>query len=101
LLRRAIDHVYASAAGGVVTKPIGKGKVVEVKREELEYNNVVGFQKEGLLPFLVRDEEKRAVDVCFRAKAVRDDLAHLRAPSVEEVEGLIAAMDLLFPTRPI
>jgi hypothetical protein len=96
VLRRVIDHVYASA-GGVVTRPIGRGRTVEVKRDELEYNNIVGFAFEKVLPPLEREDERRAVDICYRAKAVRDDLAHLRAPSVDEVDSLVAAMDALFP----
>jgi hypothetical protein len=99
VLGRVIDHVYASA-GGVVTRPIGRGRTVEVKRDELEYNNIVGFANDNLLPPLQREDERRAVDVCYRAKAVRDDLAHLRAPSVAEVDNLVAAMDALFPARP-
>lgn len=99
VLRRVIDHVYASS-GGVVKKPIGKGRTVEVKRDELEYNNIVGFAYDKLLPPLQSEYERRAFDICHRAKAVRDDLAHLRAPSVDEVDSLVAAMDALFPNRP-
>jgi hypothetical protein len=99
VLRRVIDHVYASA-GGVVTKPIGRDRAVKVKRGELEYNNIVGFANDRLLPPLEREDERRAVDVCYRAKKVRDNLAHLRAPSVDEVDSLVAAMDALFPAHP-
>lgn len=77
---------------GKIVKKIGE-KAIEVTREELEYNDLAFFFKNS--PWITTDAQRNAVSVCRRAKFVRDDLAHLRQPSLASIDALIAEMDRL------
>lgn len=63
-----------------------------VESEDIEYNNISGMAKRGLLD-VKTENERRAVNICRKTKLVRDDIAHLRAPKPELLSELIQAMD--------
>ena len=63
-----------------------------VDSEDLEYNNISGMAKRDILD-VKTENERRAVNVCWKTKLVRDDIAHLRAPKPELLSELIQAMD--------
>jgi hypothetical protein len=94
-------QIKAEAAhnNGMIPKFIGKDrfgndKFVQLDPEELEYNNIVGMIRHGKLS-ATTVEEKCAESVCRLTKGVRDEIAHLRAPSAGEVSDLIWEMDRL------
>ena len=72
----------------------GNDKFAQLDPEELEYNNIVGMIRHGKLS-ATTVEEKCAESVCRLTKGVRDEIAHLRAPSAGEVSDLIWEMDRL------
>ena len=94
-------QIKAEAArnNGMIPKVIGKDrfgndKFIQQDPEELEYNNIVGMIRHGKLT-ATNVEEKCAESVCKFTKVVRDEIAHLRAPSPSEVSDLIWEMDRL------
>ena len=94
-------QIKAEAArnGGTIPKFTGKDKFgndrfVQLDPEELEYNNIVGMIRASKLS-VTTVEEKCAERVCRLTKGVRDEIAHLRAPSPADVGDLISEMDRL------
>ena len=79
--------------GGKFEKRIGKQtEIVEIN--ELEYNDLC-FQsfrvrERGLL---LTSQQEQAFRLCSKAKAVRDDLAHLRKPRLDALQDLVIHMD--------
>ena len=98
ILDRPLQRIE-SAAGGhdKIQKKMGQ-QMVNVTRDELEYNDIF-YQSHRYefndIPF--SQLEHNAVGICRLAKAVRDDLSHLRPPSVDNLTNLISSMDLLIP----
>lgn len=94
ILKQPLDKLLRPT-GGKHIKVLPGGKAIEIERNELEYNNIVGMTYfEGLaIPSDPRSQQ--ALAVCKVAKAVRDDLAHLRAPESQDVLSLISTMDSL------
>lgn len=94
-------QIKAEAArnGGTIPRPVGKDRngndrFIQLDPEELEYNNIVGMVRYGKInPTTI--EEKCAESVCRFTKGVRDEIAHLRAPSPGDVIDLIREMDRL------
>jgi len=78
---------------GKISKKTGD-RWTDVPREELEYNDLTYFARSTEFSGL-STLEAAAVSVCRKAKAVRDDLAHLRRPPASSIESLIADMDRL------
>ena len=72
----------------------GNDRFVQLAPEELEYNNIVGMIRQGILG-ATTVEEKCAESVCKFTKVVRDEIAHLRAPLPSDVIDLIREMDHL------
>ena len=94
-------QIKAEAArnGGTIPRHVGKDRngndrFIQLAPDELEYNNIVGMVRYGKInPTTV--EEKCAESVCRFTKGVRDEIAHLRAPSPGDVIDLIREMDRL------
>lgn len=74
---------------------IPRGKTTrKIQFADLEYNNIVGLYYNNLLN-ITTPGERRALDVCRAAKKVRDEIAHMRMPSITDVSSLISNMDML------
>lgn len=86
--------VEAAKNGGKLLKPASNGTYIELSRSELEYNNIVGMERSGKITANT-PTETCAKNVCFLAKKVRDDVAHLRMPSLITLNDLIREMDRL------
>lgn len=81
---------------GKFPRPVNDERTVLMKKEELEFNNIVGMERSGWLsPVTAR--EQRAFRICKLAKGVRDDLAHLRMPKPRNLAQLVEEMDSAFP----
>lgn len=78
---------------GKFDKLVGKNTVV-VSLEELEYNDLchqaTRVRQQGLI---MSARQENAFRLCYKAKTVRDDLAHCRKPSVEALQDLVGLMD--------
>jgi hypothetical protein len=94
ILRKPLDALLART-GGKIQKTLASGNVIEIEREELEYNNIVGLAYQGGLAVPADTTSQQALSVCKLAKKVRDDLAHLRPPSPQNVTALVSNMDSL------
>lgn len=94
ILKQPLDKLL-NPTGGKHIKVLPGGKEIEIERNELEYNNIVGMTYFGKLVIPGDHRSQQAFAVCKVAKAVRDDLAHLRAPKSQDVLSLISAMDSL------
>lgn len=60
--------------------------------DELEISNIVGMVKGNEIK-ATSPGEKAALAICYLAKRVRDPIAHMRAPKVEEVIDLLNQLD--------
>ncbi len=80
------------SVGNKISIPVGKRKERLVEAEEVEYNNIVGLSYEGKI-IANNGIEQHALKSCKSAKAVRDDIAHGRAPSPEMIKELIVNID--------
>jgi hypothetical protein len=94
ILGKPLDALLART-GGKVQKPLSSGNVIEIEREELEYNSIVGLAYQGSLAVPADSTSQQALAVCKLAKKVRDDLAHLRPPSPQNITALVSNMDSL------
>jgi hypothetical protein len=93
-LRAPLDAILGQT-GGKLQRTLRSGSVIEIDREELEYNNVVGLAYHGGLIVPPDATSQQALVVCKLAKKVRDDLAHLRPPTPQSVTALVTNMDSL------
>lgn len=84
----------ADTNNGKIAKPISHNRTIYLDPAELEFNNIVGMVNNNVL-FITSQLENTAFNVCKIAKAVRDDIAHLRAPKANDVSKLIVEMDRL------
>lgn len=78
----------------VNTDKVGNKRYVFVDQADIEYNNIVGMVKFGEITSTTVDEQC-AESICRYTKAVRDEIAHLRAPLPGDVSDLIREMDRL------
>jgi hypothetical protein len=60
--------------------------------EAIEFNNIVGMVSAKVLK-IETPEQNAAYVICRKVKNVRDEIAHLRMPKVNDVLDLILAMD--------
>lgn len=95
-LRQPLEAL-AAKTGGKICRRLQSGETLEYEIDELEYNNVVGLARLEIDPLIVPVHAQSVLAVCRAAKAVRDDLAHLRKPDTAKIAGLIAAMDGILP----
>jgi hypothetical protein len=66
---------------------------VEVERETLEYNDIVGLKTKRGVISPSTNEEHTAYAICSVAKHVRNELAHMRSPDAPRITELIHRMD--------
>jgi len=83
-----IKALAASNGGKIPNTQNGRA----LEPETLEFNNIVGMVYCGNLTENTL-EQKAAVKICKKVKRVRDDIAHLRMPNVNDVLDLISSMD--------
>lgn len=76
---------------GKIEIPMVKG-TRKIDPEDVEYNNIPPMVKSRQLE-LKTDAQRRAMNICRLVKPVRDDIAHLRAPSTSQIIDLVQAMD--------
>ena len=93
--RPQIDRI-AAGNKGKITIP-RSNRTADIDPDELELNNIVGMYYSGQITATSPDEQS-ALKVCQRVKAVRDDIAHLRAPTSQALVDLIYEMDRLVRT---
>lgn len=93
--RPQIDRI-AAGNKGKITIP-RSNRTADIDPDELELNNIVGMYYSGQITATSQDEQS-ALKVCQRVKAVRDDIAHLRAPTSQALVDLIYEMDRLVRT---
>lgn len=84
----------AEKNGGVIKIPTSKGRYRDADPDALEYNNILGLQREGDL-VVTGDEEQKAFDVCLAAVRVRNEIAHLRPPAASDIVNLVRKMDAM------
>lgn len=60
--------------------------------DAIEFNNIVGMVRGNELKIETREQEA-VLKICRKVKVVRDEIAHLRMPNVNDVLDLISAMD--------
>ncbi len=90
--RPQIDRI-ASGNNGKITVP-RSNRTAEIHPEVLELNNIVGMYYSNQIK-AATPTEMSAIKVCQCVKAVRDDIAHLRAPTSQALVELIYEMDRL------
>jgi hypothetical protein len=101
VIRKFDRQIRAEAAlhNGKIAKPIER-RVIYIDPDELEYNNIVGMCHAGKIS-ATTTEESCAENVCRLAKAVRDEIAHMRMPHLNDIDRLIREMDRLLISTPI
>jgi hypothetical protein len=95
LLRSTLEE-HLKPFGGKVVRTTPSGRRIETPIEEIEYNQIPGIiHNDG---FRAPNDMKGrwAVDVCFAAKPVRDDIAHMRPPRAQAILDLTEKMQKLF-----
>lgn len=81
-----------SQPSGMLQAPIGKDRTRDIEPEEVEYNQLTAMVAfDGLQS--QTPAQRQALSVARAAKRVRDEIAHVRAPSVEILTDLIRQMD--------
>lgn len=63
--------------------------------DDTKYNQIPGLIYYEGFSVPADPKAKQAVEVCFAAKTVRDDLAHMRAPRPEAIVKLTSLMEKL------
>jgi hypothetical protein len=96
-LRPALEE-HLKSFGGKVVRTTPSGRRIETAIEEIEYNQIPGMiYNDGFKP--PNDMKGRqAVDVCFAAKPVRDDIAHMRPPRAQAILDITERMQRLLTT---
>jgi hypothetical protein len=101
VIRMFDSHISREAAfnNGKIANPADGRRVRYLDPGELEYNNIVGMCKAGtIVP--ATTQESCAEYVCRLAKAVRDEIAHMRMPELNDIVRLIREMDRLLIPMP-
>jgi hypothetical protein len=88
------DYLYPTGGVWKKTNPWQQHKSVDISIDDLEFNDVVAMSHHRADPLAPHDTEaKRLVAACWFAKRVRDAVAHLRPPAVEDIEGMVRSID--------
>ena len=74
------------------------GRRIETLIEEIEYNQIPGMMYNDGFQMPSDMKGKQAVAVCYAAKPVRDDIAHLRPPSAQAILDVTEKMHRLLAT---
>jgi len=97
VLRGPLEE-HLRPTGGKATRITRSGSRIETHIDDLEYNQIPGLVfNEGFR--VTEPRQKLAVELCFAAKRVRDDMAHLRPPEVRAILELVDLMNRLL-TQP-
>ena len=97
MLDRPLKVLEKASGHGTIAKRIGS-RTIYVPRHELEYNDLVFYAMQPEFQSInLTMPELKAIEACSAAKAVRDELSHLRPPRVEDISNLVSQMDYLFP----
>lgn len=94
VLRGALEQHLKSSGGKAIRSTLG-GQRIETDIDDIEYNQIPGLIRYEAFKVLGDPRMKLAVDVCYAAKRVRDDIAHMRAPQPGDVLDVTAKMDRL------
>jgi hypothetical protein len=87
-----LRKIAAAHPSGLVPIPCPPRGDRLVTPEDVETNNIVGMAGKGILS-VTNDNERMALSVCRLIKPVRDDIAHLRAPTVTALSELVRGVD--------
>lgn len=94
-----LRQIAAKDASRQIPVPIGKDKCGMdkfryIEPGDVEFNNIVGLYYSQQIK-VVSIDEKKALKICQSAKPVRDNIAHMRAPNIQDLINLIQDMDTL------
>lgn len=92
-LRTALE-AHAKRTGGKLVRTTFSGRRVETTSlDDVEYNQIPGliFYEQFVAP--PEAKARLAVRVCYAAKAVRDEIAHMRAPKPESIMELTSQLE--------
>jgi hypothetical protein len=87
-----LQKIAAAHPSGLVPIPCPPREDRLMKPEDIETNNIVGMAGKGILS-VTTENERMALSVCRLIKPVRDDIAHLRAPTVTALINLVRGVD--------
>lgn len=84
---------HVKATGGKLVRATPSGYRIETAIDDVEYNQIPGLINNER--FVVPKDPKMAlaVNVCYAAKRVRDDMAHMRAPTAKDILAVVETMD--------
>jgi hypothetical protein len=91
-LKSPLD-AYLAPTGGKLQREVAPNVTKMIEREDIEYNSIVWLSDQLRFQFARDPQAQKAVDICKLAKKVRDDMAHLRPPTVSHVCSLVTKMD--------
>jgi hypothetical protein len=84
---------HVKATGGKLVRSTPSGYRIETAIDDVEYNQIPGLINNER--FIVPKDPKMvlAVNVCYAAKRVRDDIAHMRAPAAKDILAVVENME--------
>lgn len=94
-LRSALEQ-HLKSTGYKVVRSTPNGRRIETAIDDLEYNQIPGLIYNDQFRVPNNPKMRRAVDVCYTAKSVRDEIAHMRAPSARGILDVTEKMELFF-----
>ena len=79
---------------GKFKKQIGIDDYEQVDIRDLEYNDLL-YQKKGVraLNIKLTRRQVQAFDICFKARIVRNDIAHTRRPNLPSIKDLVLSLE--------
>jgi hypothetical protein len=92
ILRPALES-HLKSSGGKAVRTTDSGFRLETSLDDLEYNQIPGLVRHERFDVSGNVRMSRAVDVCFAAKKVRDDIAHMRPPQPGDILALTSKME--------
>jgi hypothetical protein len=94
-IRAALEQ-HLKSTGHMVVRSTPNGRRIETAIDDLEYNQIPGLIYNDQFKVPNDLKMRRAVEVCYAAKAVRDEIAHMRAPSPSGILDVTGKMELFF-----
>ncbi len=98
ILRDRLLELESSDSNSNQVKIKVRDKFINSAVEDIEYNSIAGLYSFQNLQ-VKSSKEKSAINFCLLAKKIRDDIAHLRTPSISKVVETISLGDSLFPKK--
>jgi hypothetical protein len=96
--RKALE-AHARKTGGKLVRPTLTGKRVQTTSiDDVEYNQIPGLIHYEQFKVPADPKASQAVEVCYAAKTVRDELAHMRAPKPEAILKMTNWMERFLST---